>query len=313
MEQIYFMILNYNTYEETVACVETIRAMDDVQYQRKILIVDNGSTDGSAERLKLLEGEDVAVLCLEGNKGYSYGNNAGYQYIQEIGNTAFLVVCNSDVEFRDKTFLERVLREYNESKFDLLGVDVYSEALKRSAIKGHQSPFYPWDRTKWFVRYQINYHELERRRLTKEKFGLWQCVKAVYYRGIRFASNTLKRTIYRNWSKHRHEDIVAHGACFVLSKLFIKQEKKLFTPETQFYYEEMLLYLKLKERGYKSVYNPDIRVWHVHGKATAKAANNELNRKLFVIDHTIRSGKVYLAALERRRYKKKQGDAANAR
>ena len=84
------IILSYNTLELTKRCIESIRnTIDKERYE--LVLVDNASTDGSAEYLKTLSG--VKVICNTENKGFAGGCNQGLE-IAEKDNDIWLL--NSD-------------------------------------------------------------------------------------------------------------------------------------------------------------------------------------------------------------------------
>ena len=72
--RVYIIVLNWNNYEDTKKCVESVEqaTYPDI----KIVIVDNASTDGSGERLRKEFPQHQFVLN-EGNLGFSKGCNRG--------------------------------------------------------------------------------------------------------------------------------------------------------------------------------------------------------------------------------------------
>ena len=54
----YALILNYNDWTTTKACISNLRKFDLI---KKILIIDNDSKDGSYEILKKEENEKIIV------------------------------------------------------------------------------------------------------------------------------------------------------------------------------------------------------------------------------------------------------------
>ena len=74
------VILNYDTTDDTVACVRSLQRAD---YDAlRILVVDNASPDGGEERLRrALPGVDVRGSG--GNLGYTGGVNAGFRMALE--------------------------------------------------------------------------------------------------------------------------------------------------------------------------------------------------------------------------------------
>jgi GT2 family glycosyltransferase len=72
---VHAVTLNWNNYEDTVACVRSLR---ESEYPlARILVLDNGSTDGSGDRLERdLRGPGVDVLRHRENLGFAQGMNA---------------------------------------------------------------------------------------------------------------------------------------------------------------------------------------------------------------------------------------------
>ena len=86
------VVLNWNGAEETIACLESLVPVIIKGY--KMLVVDNGSTDGSPEKIRKAF-PAVELLCLPVNLGYAGGNNAGFRRVQEM-QTEFVIFLNND-------------------------------------------------------------------------------------------------------------------------------------------------------------------------------------------------------------------------
>jgi len=85
------IVLNYNTRELTLQCLASFApALDRRGWQ--IIVVDNGSRDGSAEALPG-QYPFVEIIRSERNLGFAGGNNLGLR--QAAGEIVFLM--NSDV------------------------------------------------------------------------------------------------------------------------------------------------------------------------------------------------------------------------
>lgn len=72
------IVLNWNNFEDTRACLEALRR---VAYERlEVLLVDNGSTDGSCERL---------AECSDGEPWYLCSAQTSRILVAEIPNDSF--------------------------------------------------------------------------------------------------------------------------------------------------------------------------------------------------------------------------------
>jgi len=98
--QIIAIVLNWNGYADTAKCVLSLQQA--AYSSLKIIMVDNGSTDGSAAKLEQTF-PDLTLIKLPRNLGYAAGNNAGIKAALEF-DTEYLLVLNNDVVV-DKNFL----------------------------------------------------------------------------------------------------------------------------------------------------------------------------------------------------------------
>ena len=84
------VVLNYNTIDYIQTCIESIRAFtEDGHYE--IIVVDNGSKDGSVEWLK--KQSDLKCIFNEVNAGFPKGCNQG----MAIATGTEIMLLNSDV------------------------------------------------------------------------------------------------------------------------------------------------------------------------------------------------------------------------
>ena len=83
MYDIGIVVLNYVNYSETIKCVSSLLKQENVS--ARIVIVENGSGNESAERLRgAFDGEKTVTVVDTGkNLGYAKGNNIGIKHLQE--------------------------------------------------------------------------------------------------------------------------------------------------------------------------------------------------------------------------------------
>ena len=94
------VILNYNDWNTTAGLVNHIKDFGNLDY---VIVVDNASTDNSAEKLKDLSGGKVIFLQNSENKGYGAGNNLGLHYSKDVLGCKYALIANPDVEFDNET------------------------------------------------------------------------------------------------------------------------------------------------------------------------------------------------------------------
>ncbi|HET7529298.1 MAG TPA: glycosyltransferase [Candidatus Saccharimonadales bacterium] len=87
--QVSIVILNWNGLENTLACLKHVRK---INYQNlEVIVVDNGSRDGSKERLR--KEKDIVLIDLPSNTGFTGGHIAGYS--QAKGD--YILLLNNDL------------------------------------------------------------------------------------------------------------------------------------------------------------------------------------------------------------------------
>ncbi len=107
------IILNYSTYNESIALVEALQKQT-IAKKLRIVIVDNASPNDSFTKLKPLKDlfeNVVAVLQTGENLGYAQGNNFGLKYLEENVNTEYVAILNNDVILPNDCF-EKLIDRY---------------------------------------------------------------------------------------------------------------------------------------------------------------------------------------------------------
>lgn len=92
------IVLNWNNYEDTAKCLKSLKHIGYPNYE--VVMVDNGSTDGSGKRLQeeftwcdfLFNGE---------NLGFAAGNNVGIEYALDSDQDYVLLLNNDITASRD--------------------------------------------------------------------------------------------------------------------------------------------------------------------------------------------------------------------
>jgi GT2 family glycosyltransferase len=88
------VVLNWNSREMTAECIRSLLAMDAADFE--ILVVDNGSSDGSAEMLPR-EFPQIIVFPQERNLGFAAGCNVGMRHALANGAEYVLLINNDTI------------------------------------------------------------------------------------------------------------------------------------------------------------------------------------------------------------------------
>lgn len=86
------ILVNWNGLEVTRNCIESLQSLDYEQHS--VILVDNGSTDGSADILEKAY-PHITVIRSPINTGFSGGNNIGCRYVLQK-EFRYLLMLNND-------------------------------------------------------------------------------------------------------------------------------------------------------------------------------------------------------------------------
>lgn len=86
------IILNWNSKEDTLECLESVYQIDYPNYE--VIVVDNGSTDGSVEAIKAIYPQTI-IIENEMNLGFAEGNNKGITYAMGE-ESQYIMLLNND-------------------------------------------------------------------------------------------------------------------------------------------------------------------------------------------------------------------------
>lgn len=106
--EISVIILNYNGKRFLETCLKSL--LNSTYKNFEIVIVDNGSKDGSVEYLKknFSNNERIKIIPLDKNYGFAEGNNIGYRYTHP--NSEFIFFLNNDTEVEEDC-LDKIMKK----------------------------------------------------------------------------------------------------------------------------------------------------------------------------------------------------------
>ena len=285
-----FLILHYHDTDTTLKCVRSVQALsrraDD---EVRILVVDNDTDlddeirEKTKRRLTQPAPADTAaypvhVLRMESAAGFSRANNTGYRYIRENYGPQSVIVCNNDITFTQKDFLQALARIRLDTPYDVLAPDIV-----RASTLEHQNPL--------DVRLRSAREAARTARRNRTALGMGGPASFITAKQIEFSEK--KRARRHTMAPPAQAGIVPMGACLILGERFVRKEDTLFSPETTFFYEEYLLALRCRRKGYRIVYDPRIRVLHESGKSISARYTDRLDELQFRMRHMAESAIIY--------------------
>lgn len=272
-----FVILHYLAEEMTSQCIESLEDTFDLAKIR-IVVVDNGSGNGSGERLKeQFESEVCHIILSHENQGFARGNNNGYRYAKETWDPEFILVMNNDVIIRDREFLNKVSRIYDETGFFVCGPDIL--AVKTGQ---HQNPLNKPQLTEEQVNGLLADMDYRRTHNTKYYTDAIKSKLIIRTRLRRFKRRILHQKEPVIFVDERKENTPLHGACFIFSSKFIEKEQEAFDSRTFLYFEEEILFVKCIQKGYRVIYDPSIQIHHYEDVSTDASLGTKKSIKSMV-------------------------------
>lgn len=279
------IILNYNNYEDTINCIDSVEKYNTAPI--KYIIVDNGSTrKGVTEKLdsylssrfhsnykKYNEGDGsstlpyVSFLISQTNDGYARGNNKGLQLAYADNSIKSLLILNNDVLFVENIIPELIYSYYNELndvailspilyKKDLRGID-YNCARKNETI---------WEATKKNL---LHYYYL----ITKKSHLQISPNRYLLLNGI---PNT----------KFIKTELPSGSCMFIDKSLFYQIDS--FDPNTFLYWEENILFKKVEKIHKTNYICTNLRCVHLGAASTSSSPS------LFIVKCGINSQLYYM-------------------
>lgn len=125
------IILNWNGWSDTAACVRSLLRGTYPGY--RLLVVDNGSTDNSVERLRVLF-PDLDILETGENLGFARGNNLGMEHVLADDSVDHVWLLNNDTVVHPATMAELVRTAESEPRAGALGA-VLMEADRPDVVQ----------------------------------------------------------------------------------------------------------------------------------------------------------------------------------
>lgn len=125
MRDLSIIVLNYNTKEMTLGCLKSVFG-NRTDYRFDVWVVDNASTDGSAENISS-HFPQVKMIKSERNLGYAGGNNLALSKTKKLSKYSLLL--NSDTLIKPD-FVDNLLKVANQSDYSVMSCKLLDERGK---------------------------------------------------------------------------------------------------------------------------------------------------------------------------------------
>src|SRR5712691_235866 len=120
------VVVNWNGLADTTACLESLAAAAPAA--ARVVVVDNGSTDGSLEALQHWRARHalpLSILAAGSNRGFAGANNLGIASLNADPAITHFLLLNNDATVDPGLFAEIVRALDAAPAAGLLGVTIY--------------------------------------------------------------------------------------------------------------------------------------------------------------------------------------------
>lgn len=247
--KIFVVILNWNGKEFILQCLDSVRKLKTNGGELEIVVVDNASTDGSAElveqRYKDLPAGKASIKILRNkeNLGFAEGNNVGIKYALE-DSADFVLILNPDT-IVDKDLIVQLIKVHkSDHQIGVVGPKIYF------------APGYEFHKER--------YKPEERGRVIWYAGGLmdWQNVLASH-RGV-------DEVDVGQYNRIEETDFISGCAMLVRKEVFDKIG--LLDAKYFLYWEDNDFCQRAKKAGFKLIYVPEVKMFHLNAGSSASGS-----------------------------------------
>jgi|SRR3989304_7749692 len=239
MTKVFVIILSWNVKKDTVETINSLLKSGINNFSLKIVVVDNGSTDGSAREIaklfktsKIKKGITTKLIELDKNLGFAEGNNVGIRY--SLDSKADYVVLLNDDTLVDSKMLINLLAEIKKYK------DAGAISPKIYFAKGYE------------------FHK----RYISSDLGkiIWYAGGNIDWDNVYGSNHGVDEVDVGQFDKVSETDFTT-GCCVIFPRKVLTDvglyDKRYFA-----YMEDADLSQRMKNAGWKVLYSPRAHLWH---------------------------------------------------
>lgn len=214
------VVLNWNDGDASARCLKSLTAQSHANHD--VVLVDNGSTDGSAERLTN-EFQDVEVIRNEENLGFSGGMNVGIRAAL-AADADYVWVLNNDVVVPAIDTVERLI--------------ALLEAHHNLGVITPKVMHYPHTEDVWFIQGLVNWPSGNSLHATEVVDASKRDQGVVLNDFVPFCSALFKRSIFEDVGLLPEEYFLYREDVELCSRITAKGYAIGTDPEVEVYHEE---------------------------------------------------------------------------
>lgn len=238
--KIAIVVINYNGCQNTLDCLDSLRILETANFEIELVVVENGSEDGSVQALANLK--DIELVSSQTNLGFAGGANLGIKHAIKR-NANHVLILNNDT-IADKFLIKNMI---SSAKFgQIISPKIY---------------FAPG-------------FEFHKERYKKHELGkiIWYAGAMIDWQNIIGVHMGVDEVDKGQFAKRRQIDL-ATGACMLVSAEVF--EKIGYFDEKYFLYlEDMDFSTRAKRAGFKIIFEPKAILWHKNAASSGGSGSN---------------------------------------
>lgn len=266
------IILNYNNYEDTINCIESVEKFNTSPI--KLIVVDNGSKrEGVVDKLDLffqnrymdqyqviVENEYVmpcslrylTFLISSTNDGYARGNNKGLELAYRDDEIDRVMILNNDI-----LFVENIIPQLIKAMKQLPDCAIISPILYKKDLQS--------------IDYTCARRNIRIKDIIKENlFHYWYELNKKKYASRKSCNYLLNDSLVPKTEIMPIE--LPSGSCMLMEKKLFKKIGS-FDPGTFLYYEENILFKKVERIGLRNYLHTKLKCIHLGGSSISSTGN----------------------------------------
>lgn len=236
MPYVVAVILNWNNYADSAECLRSLRGL---RYEdMDIVLVDNGSTDGSGDQLEL-EFPEIEIIRIDDNIGFGAGNNLGIREALNRG-AEYVWVLNNDTLVQNKDLLN--------------GLVDTMESKKEIGVLSPRLMMYPKKNEVWFEKGFIDWRSGN---AGHEHFRPW----FIDWRFRLDTSDSNQMSPSRKTADNLiYSDYIPFCSVLVRSEIF--NNVSLYPERYFLYYGDVDYCVRITRNGYSLAVDPELNMYH---------------------------------------------------
>lgn len=259
MIKVFVVVVNFNGWKDTIGCVESVKKSQMINAKCQIVVVDNGSSDGSWEKIKRIKG--IKSIKGLGNLGFAGGNNLGIKYSLDQ-EADYVMLLNNDTTVKEDLIQHFLVVAKNHPNAGIFTPKIY---------------FAPG-------------FEFHKERYSKKEKGrvIWSVGGVIDWDNVYGLNYGVDDTDIGQYEEIRKTDFATGAAMFVKREVF--EKIGLINEDYFLYLEDLEFSQRAKEAGFDILYVPKAVVWHKVSQSSA--VGSELN-DYFITRNRLKFGLKY--------------------